>query len=257
MGVRKLEEELNLLAGEWVVPAVEGFRTKPIFSDESKDQGVILVLIPKSDLTPHMCKIGKTTVELKYGKTKAIELGHRYYRRSGSSFRVMEHSEIDDMFGRRPKPKLDVMIDISKDEANDIYHLNVSIENKGKATAKEIICRKKLFKCSEIVNNHGPRYNPDDSVEFSDKTYALILKKPVHPDMVVQYRNYSISCVESYARIDFEIYCENSPITKIIKFLGLKKDDAVFQNTISRFPFAFDIKDAEKFFLQDFIDKNP
>jgi hypothetical protein len=35
----------------------------------------------------------------------------RYYKRSGDTFRRMEHFDLEDMFGRRPRPKLELQID--------------------------------------------------------------------------------------------------------------------------------------------------
>ena len=61
--------------------------TKTILEDETS--GYLLVLIPKSDLVPHQSVLDK-----------------KYYRRTGESFVPMEHYEIENMFGRSPKPVL-------------------------------------------------------------------------------------------------------------------------------------------------------
>src|SRR5262249_37047819 len=54
------------------------------------DTGFAATVIPASDAGPHQAKLTHD----------------RYFRRSGASFRTMEHFEIEDMFGRRPRPLL-------------------------------------------------------------------------------------------------------------------------------------------------------
>jgi len=236
---KQYEADLQDLAGGWVFPSIDGLQVKSIESEDDPGRGFVLVLIPVSDKTPHI-----------------NQREHRYYYRNGSNFLMMEHYQIDDMFGRRPKPKLDLIIHIKRDKVNDNYNLNVSIQNKGKATAKEVICKKKFFYSSEIPKPFIDG-NITDLIEFYDGTQSWILKKPVHPNTIVKYRDYNINCTESYEKINFEIYCENLPITRIVKFLGLRTDNLFLQNNISEFPFAFDIKEVEKYFQQSFINNNP
>jgi len=79
---------LNQLIGELVRPIVEGVRHKEI--PVSGDKGFAVTLVPESDAGPHM----------------AMGFEGRHYKRSGDSFYPMEHFDIEDMFGRRKKPKL-------------------------------------------------------------------------------------------------------------------------------------------------------
>lgn len=106
---------LNELTGRAVTPIVEGVKHKKIASVDDRGFGVTLVL--ESDSGPHMAKLGED----------------RYYKRSGDSFYRMEHFDLEDMFGRRKKPKLNLtvrQVDIGRKT------LILGIANIGRATAK-------------------------------------------------------------------------------------------------------------------------
>jgi len=81
---------LNSLTGGAVNPDVPGVQHRII--ESAPDAGFALTLVPASDRGPHMAKCGED----------------RYYKRSGSHFIKMEHFDIEDMFGRRAKPNLEV-----------------------------------------------------------------------------------------------------------------------------------------------------
>lgn len=80
--------KLNEFTGSFVNPSIEGVEHRKIVT--SGDKGFAVTIVPESDLGPHMAKGGED----------------RYYKRSGDSFYKMEHFDIEDMFGRRKKPKL-------------------------------------------------------------------------------------------------------------------------------------------------------
>ena len=206
MGVRKLEEELNLLAGEWVVPAVEGFRTKPIFSDESKDQGLILTLIPKSDLVPHMNK-----------------REHSYYRRSGSSFRVMEHSEIEDMFGRRPKPKFECRAEVNINQANTSeYIISIYLNNVGKGSAHYPCIKIKHFNGKVLRNNDNKQrmqINGNEILFYNDFNMVI------HPRMKERLACFVFTNNKTITRFDIYAYCDNMPEVHFIRFLLIPSND--------------------------------
>jgi hypothetical protein len=102
-----------------VSPIVDGIRYK-IF-EIAQDKGFATTLIPESDSGPYMAKLGED----------------RYYKRSGDSFYRMEHFDLEDMFGRRQKPRLSVILD-SRPFENDstIQDLHFSFKNIGRAIAK-------------------------------------------------------------------------------------------------------------------------
>jgi hypothetical protein len=107
---------LNELTGSAVSPIAEGVRHKAI--PPAADRGFAVTLVPESDSGPHMAKLGED----------------RYYKRSGDSFYRMEHFDLEDMFGRRKKPKLNLTTRIAGGSASTTIILG--IENTGRGTAK-------------------------------------------------------------------------------------------------------------------------
>jgi hypothetical protein len=117
--IRLFVARLNELTGEAASPIVEGVRHKSIAV--TRDSGFAATLVPESDSGPHMAKLGED----------------RYYKRSGDSFYRMEHFDLEDMFGRRQKPRLSIILD-SRPSGNDstIQALHFSFRNSGRAVAK-------------------------------------------------------------------------------------------------------------------------
>lgn len=118
---------LNELTGELVKPIVEGIRHKRI--PPKGDKGFAVTLVPESDAGPHM----------------AMRHEGRHYKRSGDSFLPMEHYDIEDMFGRRKKPKLSLNLDIQRgyrisgpQPTRLECRIFVGIENKGRGIAKHV-----------------------------------------------------------------------------------------------------------------------
>ena len=99
---------------------VKGVRHKKILI--KGDSGFAATVIPWSDSGPHMSKLGE----------------NRYYKRSGDSFYVMEHFDIEDMFGRRKKPKLLLRKKLLQQGGTSIlnFRLLLAIENTGRGVAK-------------------------------------------------------------------------------------------------------------------------
>jgi len=119
--------KLNEFTGNIVNPSVDGVLHRKIIV--AGDSGFAVTFVPSSDSGPHMAKGGED----------------RYYKRSGSSFYRMEHFDIEDLFGRRKKPKLSLHTNIiqrGKDSGpgGTFYHCGivVGIENSGRGIAKYI-----------------------------------------------------------------------------------------------------------------------
>ena len=114
--VKRFLSRLNELTGMAVSPLVDGVEHRMI--EAENDNGFVVTYIPESDSGPNMAKLGDD----------------RYYKRSGDSFYRLEHFDLEDMFGRRPKPALECSAKVSG------YGLDVQviigIRNSGKGTAK-------------------------------------------------------------------------------------------------------------------------
>jgi hypothetical protein len=108
---------LNELSGNAVSPIVDGIVHKPLFTSSNK--GFAVTLIPESDSGPHMAKLGED----------------RYYKRSGDSFYRMEHFDLEDMFGRRRKAKLELYTRVAKGADETIVFLGLQNLGRGSAVA--------------------------------------------------------------------------------------------------------------------------
>lgn len=107
---------LNQLTGEAVDPFVEGIRHRMIPMAEGR--GFAVTLVPESDAGPYMAKLRED----------------RYYKRSGDSFYKMEHFDIADMFGRRRRPKLELVARVRGKQAE--AKIIVGLRNDGRASAR-------------------------------------------------------------------------------------------------------------------------
>jgi hypothetical protein len=105
---------LNELTSRAVSPPVDGVRHKGIISAE--DMGFVVSLVPESNSGPHMAKFGED----------------RYYKRSGDTFYRMEHFDLEDMFGRRRKPKLSLAASVIQNRCEIV----IGLKNEGRGTAK-------------------------------------------------------------------------------------------------------------------------
>jgi hypothetical protein len=112
---------LNELTASAVNPVVDGVRHKAMIT--TGQDGVVATLVPPSDSGPHMARLGED----------------RYFKRSGASFVKMEHFDIEDMFGRRAKPKLSLEYRVGPQGSHPSgaghFLAVLSIVNSGRATA--------------------------------------------------------------------------------------------------------------------------
>lgn len=115
--------DLNSLVNEAVVPINTGIRNHAIYlnDDEGTNEGFIITYIPESELIPHRAMLGD----------------NHYYTRAGDSFIRMEHHLLEDSFGKRQKPNLDIYFQLSKYGPKDSnrFGLMLGIKNKGKYLA--------------------------------------------------------------------------------------------------------------------------
>lgn len=114
--LHRFVQRLNELEGDAVSPAVARVRHKPL--ESAPNSGFAVTLVPESMSSPHMAKLGE----------------NRYYKRSGDSFYIMEHFDLEDMFGRRKKPKLEIVSRVLGQGHQTTIVLGIS--NSGRASAK-------------------------------------------------------------------------------------------------------------------------
>ena len=114
-----LLSRLNEFTGQAVSPIVDGVRHRPI--ERALGIGFAATLVPESQSAPHMAKLGED----------------RYYKRSGASFYKMEHFDLEDMFGRRQKPSLEIIFEEGA-KTEGVEDLIVLLVNRGRAVARHV-----------------------------------------------------------------------------------------------------------------------
>lgn len=124
--VNALLSRLNGVMSDVVNPSVDGIVHRAVYV-QADGSGVVATLVPASDSGPHMAKAGED----------------RYFKRSGDSFVRLEHFDVADMFGRRPKPALNVRVAISPAGGGTRHGVGyqnfraiICIENGGRGSAR-------------------------------------------------------------------------------------------------------------------------
>jgi hypothetical protein len=117
--LKLLGARLNEFTGQATSPIVDGVRHKTI--ETSSDVGFAATLVPESISGPHMAKLGED----------------RYYKRSGDSFYRMEHFDLEDMFGRRQKPAIEIQVEQGQ-TVDGIEELIIFLANQGRAVARHV-----------------------------------------------------------------------------------------------------------------------
>ncbi len=156
--LRKFVTDLNSLTHSALIPVNNQVQNIPIFVDKRRDIGIAVTYIPESDVYPHRALLGV----------------HQYYTRAGDSFIVMEHHLLEESFGKKYKPKMNVKFSTSLEVNNDkknkseeedkdekVYlHFNFSLQNVGKYLSK--------YPALKLKNN-----NKHLKVKFKQYAYEL------------------------------------------------------------------------------------
>ncbi len=177
--VAEFVQSLLELAPHLADPSVQGIDGDCIASDEGDGFGI--VFIPESLLPPHR-------VILNNEKTK-----NHYYTRSGSTFVDATHTQLEDMFGRRPKPslKLSTRIEAYSNQGNHyLVRVIMSIENQGRGTAKSPFLAVKLHPPYKIhqggIDGNGSFGLAEmaSSSDLNEKKYGASTNIVIHPGVV-------------------------------------------------------------------------
>ncbi len=115
------------LAAQATDPPVDGTEGDWIPSDAEGTAGFGLLYVPESLLPPHRVIL------------KIANIKDRYFQRSGESFIVASHAQLEDMFRRRPRPELSLSTDIAYVRRVELRFealVILAIENRGRGVAK-------------------------------------------------------------------------------------------------------------------------
>jgi hypothetical protein len=109
--------------------------TQPVVDDVSMDvilsddgAGYVKILVPVSDKAPH----------------RAMLADREYYKRTTEGFYRLEHFDLEDMFGRRPHPVLNLDLELRPRAGDDPHEeLHFGLQNVGRGLAKYcgFLCR--------------------------------------------------------------------------------------------------------------------
>ena len=200
-----LVSRLNSLSGEATSPVLDGLRHQSILNSKSGG-GVVATFVPETDAGPYMALLGE----------------QRYYKRSGDSFYQMEHFDLEDMFGRRQKPNLEIIIQPTKLE-NGVEDHSLLIRNNGRAVARHAGFLMTLQNV-EIKNVGGAHLenlsdiNAGKPVVGWDNQIGVI-----HPNGIrVNLGSIRVSRIdpESNIRADITLYCEGARVVKTAIEIG-------------------------------------
>jgi hypothetical protein len=214
--VKKLLE----LGGLATDPAVPGVNGAWLSSECDPTAGFAAILVPESLLPPHRVAL----------KISAVQ--HHYYIRTGSDFVIASHSQLEDMFGRRPRPNLVAMPradDFGYDATSLRWSIIVDVVNQGRGTAKQV--------CIEFPYQPGMEINPftnwqnwqyirglRDATSHQSLAFDLPPPRVIHPGMAIQFDGLCLR----YPHCDFPsgtdvklpctLYCEGcAPVHTSIK----------------------------------------
>lgn len=94
-GIQKFVQNMLELSSNLTDPKITGVDVNWLEADNViNNEGFGVIYIPESQLPPHRVILNQSEVK------------NNYYVRSGESFVVANHTQLEDMFGRRPKPVL-------------------------------------------------------------------------------------------------------------------------------------------------------
>lgn len=124
-----------------VQPFVDDIIIEKIPKNNSESRGYVKCYIPVSEKAPH----------------RAMLTGREYYKRSVEGFYRLEHFDLEDMFGRRQRPFLEILLDIKSHQSQDLnlYELHFIFRNEGRSIAKYygFVCS--FDKNIEFISSHG------------------------------------------------------------------------------------------------------
>jgi hypothetical protein len=199
--------------GDAASPTVDGVDHK--FVEDGAGGGFVATIVPVSERGPHMAGLGES----------------RYYKRNGDSFIKMEHVDVADMFGRRAKPVLEVvLVDMMGSYTNESaasYEPIIAIRNSGRGVARFPFLRIKLSPPFGLNRQFGlrngetglperPQFGRRESPVFAGGQDHVI-----HPGTVldvhriVSPRGVSLNSAGTMEDlvIEFEVTCEGVQLT--------------------------------------------
>lgn len=153
--LKKFLTDLVRLTSEAIVPLNTGIQNTPILLDGENDSGFIVTYVPESGLPPH----------------RAMFKDNKYYTRAGGSSILMEHHMLEDSFGRRQKPKLEINYWF-QGRSIEQFQIVFGIKNIGKYIAR--------YPAIKVTHDGNSKFH-----EYSGGIYTCNLK-PIRSDSFIK-----------------------------------------------------------------------
>lgn len=104
-------------------PVVDGILIDVVTCEQNPNTGYVKCMVPPSDRPPHL----------------SIHSKYQYWRRIATGHRRMEHYELEDVFGRRLRPVLQLFAELRLRQGEDPYEeLYFFLLNEGRGIAKHV-----------------------------------------------------------------------------------------------------------------------
>jgi hypothetical protein len=218
----KFMSTINDFTGKAVQLLVNGVKHKPLYTDQNQKTGLAVTLVPESDSGPHM----------------ALFREDRYYKRSGDSFYKMEHFDIEDMFGRRKKPKLSLSYILGlvheKNHGNSVgIDVLIRLTNEGRGSA-----RAPFLQIVKPANSEWSEHGADGNNYFGlepthyGESYPTAIfssdaDKMIHPGVSLNITKLKLILPKEHIREHVQNYPLEYKLTAMD--LALKKDQLIIK----------------------------
>ena len=152
-----------------VQPMVDDVRIECIPDTSDPTTGFVKCLIPRSEKTPH----------------RALRANREYYRRSTEGFYRLEHFDLEDAFGRRPRPVLSIQVQLVPRPEGDAHEeVRFAILNEGRGVARHPGFTCELGQGATIVQarpplNHNTAINSGMPIVSFQNDAAVIHAVPI------------------------------------------------------------------------------
>lgn len=203
---KELKDKIDQVLSTKINRKVEGIEIEEISSDENNEKFVIVVKVPRSDLSPHQLS---ESAEVK-----------KYYRRSNSRIREMEQGEIEDSFFKRKRPKLELELKRCPTKAPSY---DIIIHNKGKVLAEKIFIKLLVPGVFKISDQIWPKISDRFTHKgYSCSEYHYIGDEYIYPELpnTMGKLFHSKGGYVEFLEIGFLIVCKDMEIKRGKIILG-------------------------------------
>jgi len=213
--IETFTKKLQELSGHLTDPVVPGIDGAWLPSAHDPTAGFAAILVPESPLPPHRVLL------------KIKEVQYHYYMRTGSDFIIASHTQLEDMFGRRPRPSLVVMPradDFGYDAVHSFWPILLDVVNQGRGTAKQVCIEFPYRSGMGARHFHDWRSIPGlrDATSHQSFAFELLPPRVIHPGMAIEFDGLYLQPSDFVSGADIELpctlYCEGcAPVHTSIK----------------------------------------